>query len=170
MFAVHFQRTCESNRRLRSGSSSQRRVAIRCGKAYNDRLVRQSWATPLRFRPHTNGCGRAGTCPQALKGSKFLAPVAGTEPSLVSADGLARGDAYPSAFTERDDNFLHFGRNAGQEKKALQPRPEGRIALRLKMARRQLRRCSQKAPKWLAFPPPPGSIAGRSWRERSRTR
>ena len=41
-------------------------------------------------------------------------------------------------------------------KKGPPVRPEGRITSRLKMARRRLRRCSRKAPKSRAFPPPPG--------------
>jgi len=64
-------------------------------------------------------CGRAGTCPQSLKGSKFLTPVAGTEPPLVAADGFACGEAYRSPFTGRGDKPSSLWQECRTTKKAL---------------------------------------------------
>jgi hypothetical protein len=75
------------------------------GKADNGKLVPKSQARPLFFRSHTIRARESGAYPRALKGSKVLSSVSGTEPAFLAADTIHGGCVCSASRVERGEFF-----------------------------------------------------------------
>ena len=68
---------------------------------------REVTGASLLFRPHTILLRESGDVPSALKGSKVLSSVAGTEPALMPRTESAE-EVCPESRAGRDESFFEL--------------------------------------------------------------